>query len=73
MLQFFLEIIIAVLAVYGGYTALHELAALLCKWIGAPGYDSNQQPTTPGKEDFNEFIEGNTDEQRSTNRTHSDE
>ncbi len=27
-----LEIIVAVLAVYGGYTALHELAALLQKW-----------------------------------------
>lgn len=33
MLQFFLELIIALLAVYGAYSALHELVALLEKII----------------------------------------
>jgi hypothetical protein len=50
MLQFFFEIIVAVLAVYGGYTALQELAALICKWIGAPAY-SAELPQDKGKED----------------------
>ncbi len=51
MLQFFFEIIVAVLAVYGAYTALHELAALLCKWIGAPRDVSADGETEKGKED----------------------
>ncbi|MBQ7355015.1 MAG: hypothetical protein IJW62_05805 [Clostridia bacterium] len=51
MLQFFFEIIVAVLAVYGGYTALHELAALLCKWIGAPRYTVGADAEQSGKED----------------------
>ena len=33
MLQFFLELIIALLAVYGAYSALHEIVALLEKMV----------------------------------------
>ncbi|MBQ8288238.1 MAG: hypothetical protein IJX76_05640 [Clostridia bacterium] len=51
MLQFFFEIIVAVLAVYGGYTALHELAALVCKWIGAPRYTLEDSEPRNRKED----------------------
>ena len=55
MLRFFFEIIVAVLAVYGGYTALHDLAALISLWIGSrcdDGKDADvEEPNDEGKED----------------------
>lgn len=45
MLQFVFEIIVAVLAVYGGYTALHELARLIEKWLDAPSYSREDANT----------------------------
>lgn len=51
MLQFFLEMIIAVLAVYGAYTALHEMGALICKWIDAPRNKGGSDRSHQGKED----------------------
>ncbi len=49
MLQFFFEIIVAVLAVYGGYTALHELSALICQWIG--GVDPQECAQIPSEQE----------------------
>ena len=60
MLQFFFEIIVAVLAVYGGYTALHELSAFLCKWIGAPDAQSKGEEPK-GKEDSEDGGSGGSD------------
>ena len=73
MLQFFFQIIVAVLAVYGGYTALHELATLVCKWIGAPQHESQDKTDQRRKEDSKESIGGEENEQRTTDRSHSDE
>ena len=73
MLQFFFEIIVAVLAVYGGYTALHELWALICKWIEAPHHTQCEEMPNLGKEDSVETSGGDTDEQRTTDRIQSDE
>lgn len=42
-MRYLLEIIIAVLAVYGGYTALHELTALLKKWTIRESTEQNQR------------------------------
>lgn len=44
MLQFFFEIVVAVLAVYGGYTALHELVRLIEKLLGASPYSREDAP-----------------------------
>ncbi len=51
MLQVFYEMIVAVLAVYGGYTALHELGALICKWIDSPRQNASEKERSNGKED----------------------
>lgn len=53
MLQFFLELIIAILAVYGAYAALHQLAALLDKLIGTKSVcqDRGDRLERKGKED----------------------
>ena len=61
MLQFFLEIIIAVLAVYGAYTALHEIGALICKWIDAPRYNCEGKRSDKGKEDSEDGREQGSD------------
>ena len=54
MLQFFLELTIALLAVYGAYSALHEIAALLERMLGTKPSDPTSNPTKDqrqGKED----------------------
>lgn len=61
MLQFFFEIIVAVLAVYGGYTALHELGALIGKWIGSPRNSPKEDLTQVGKEDLENERTGRSD------------
>ncbi|MBQ8382704.1 MAG: hypothetical protein IJX47_05815 [Clostridia bacterium] len=61
MLQFFFEITVAVLAVYGGYTALHELVALICKWIGAPRYTSEINGSEKRKEDSDDGRDEGSD------------
>ena len=64
MLQFFLELTIALLAVYGAYSALHEIVALLQKMIqpSPSGKDGNLKKEE-GKEDSNGRAEetGRTD------------
>lgn len=64
MLQFFIEMMIAILAVYGGYTALHDLAALICKWIGAPEYRPDVPRQIQGKEDSCQDGGGDSNELR---------
>ena len=61
MLQFFLEMIIAVLAVYGAYTALHDMGALICKWIDAPHKSGESDPTPQRKEDSEDGREQGPD------------
>lgn len=61
MLQFFLEIIIAVLAVYGAYTALHEIGALICKWIDAPRYGGADDESNKEKEDSDDGRDQGSD------------
>ena len=54
MLQFFLELTIALLAVYGAYSALHEIAALLERIVGTKPSNPTIDPTNDqrqGKED----------------------
>ena len=54
MLQFFLELTIALLAVYGAYSALHEIAALLERLVGTKPTDQTMDITNDqrqGKED----------------------
>ena len=52
MLQFFLELTIALLAVYGAYTALHEIVALLEKLVGSKPSAEQMDPMNEiGKED----------------------
>ncbi len=58
MLQVFLEIFIAVLAVYGGYTALHELGDLICRLI------QPRPENIGGKEDLPDGGEKGTDHLR---------
>ena len=70
MLQFFFEMIVAVLAVYGGYAALHELSALICKWIGAPEY-TEELPQDERKEDSCRDGREENDELRRSNAKRS--
>ena len=52
MLQFFLELTIALLAVYGAYTALHEIVAMLEKLVCSKTPKSKMNHINPqGKED----------------------
>ena len=64
MLQFFLELIIALLAVYGAYSALHEIVALLEKIVGLRSPDRKRENLIePRKEDSHdrEGESGRTD------------
>ena len=54
MLQFFLELTIALLAVYGAYSALHEIVALLERMLGIKPSDQtidSMNDQGQGKED----------------------
>ncbi len=61
MLQFFLELTIALLAVYGAYTALHEIVALLEKLVRSR---PNSQTRDPMNENRKEDSYGEAGESR---------
>ena len=52
MLQFFLELTIALLAVYGAYSMLHEIVAVLEKLVRSrPNQENRDQENETRKED----------------------
>ena len=60
MLQFFLELTIALLAVYGAYTALHEIVALLEKLVRSKPSSENMDPLNENRKEDSHGDSGKT-------------
>ena len=68
MLQFFLELTIALLAVYGAYSALHEIVALLERMVGSEPSPKQADPRN-GQTQGKEVSHGESGESRESGRS----